>query len=92
MSFSKRILIGMTAGVAVGPFFGELVSPLKIVADGFVKLLQMTVLPYLIISIISSLADLCGCAPPGTTCGSCNGRNVGTCPHVRLVDAAGLSA
>ena len=38
MSFSKRILIGLSAGVAVGLFFGELVSPLKIVADGFVKL------------------------------------------------------
>jgi len=58
MSFSKRILIGMTAGIAVGLFFGEVVSPLKIVADGFVKLLQMTVLPYLIISIISSLGSL----------------------------------
>jgi len=30
----------------------------KIVVDGFVKLLQMTVLPYLIISIISSLGSL----------------------------------
>ncbi|HTS65976.1 MAG TPA: cation:dicarboxylase symporter family transporter, partial [Candidatus Acidoferrales bacterium] len=58
MSFSKRILTGMTTGVAVGLFFGELVSPLKIVADGFVKLLQMTVLPFLIISIISSLGSL----------------------------------
>ena len=58
MSFSKRILIGLSAGVAVGLFFGEVVSPLKIVADGFVKLLQMTVLPYLIISIISSLGSL----------------------------------
>jgi len=58
MSFSKRILIGLSAGIAVGLFFGEVVSPLKIVADGFVKLLQMTVLPYLIISIISSLGSL----------------------------------
>jgi len=58
MSFSKRILIGMVAGVAVGLFLGEVVSPLKIVADGFVKLLQMMVLPYLIVSIISSLGSL----------------------------------
>ena len=58
MSFSRRILIGMISGIVVGVFLGEVVAPLRIVADGFVKLLQMTVLPYLIISIISSLGSL----------------------------------
>jgi hypothetical protein len=44
MSLSGQILIGLVAGVAVGLFFGETVAPLQIVADGFIKLLQMTVL------------------------------------------------
>jgi Na+/H+-dicarboxylate symporter len=37
---------------------GELVAPLHVVADGFVKLVQMTVLPYVTISIIVSLGSL----------------------------------
>lgn len=58
MSFSHRILVGLGLGVASGLFFGELVAPLKVVADGFVKLLQMTVLPYVVVSIIVSLGSL----------------------------------
>ena len=53
MSFSNRILIGLAAGVAVGLFLGESRGiALKWAADGFVKLLQMTVLPYVTVSIV----------------------------------------
>ncbi len=58
MSFSRKILLGLVSGVLTGIFFGELVSPLRLVADGFVKLLQMTVLPYVTVSIIVSLGSL----------------------------------
>ena len=58
MSSSTKILIGLLAGVFVGLFFGEHASVLKVVADGFVKLLQMTVLPYITLSIITSLGAL----------------------------------
>jgi Na+/H+-dicarboxylate symporter len=58
MSFSGKILVGLIGGVVAGLFFGELVSPLRLVADGFVKLLQMTVLPYVTVSIIVSLGSL----------------------------------
>ena len=58
MTFSRKILVGLGAGVAVGLTLGEYVLPLKIVADGFVRLLQMTVLPYVTISIISNLGAL----------------------------------
>jgi Na+/H+-dicarboxylate symporter/ABC-type amino acid transport substrate-binding protein len=58
MSFSKRIVLGLLAGIACGLFFGELIAPLKVIADGFVKLLQMTVLPYVTMSIITSLGSL----------------------------------
>ena len=47
MTFSRKILVGLGAGVAVGLSLGEYVLPLKLVADGFVRLLQMTVLPWL---------------------------------------------
>lgn len=58
MSASRKILIGLGAGIVTGLVLGELVAPLTIVAEGFVRLLQMTVLPYVTISIISSLGAL----------------------------------
>jgi Na+/H+-dicarboxylate symporter len=58
MSFSRKILIALAAGVLLGIFLGERATILKWAADGFVKLLQMTVLPYVVVSIIGSLATL----------------------------------
>ena len=58
MSFSNRILVGLSAGIAVGLFLGEHALALKWAADGFVKLLQMTVLPYVTVSIVGSLGRL----------------------------------
>jgi len=58
MSFSRQILVGLALGVATGLFFGEDAAVLKWVADGFVKLLQMMVLPYVTVSIVGSLGSL----------------------------------
>ena len=58
MTLSRRILVGLASGVVAGLFLGELAAPLGVVADGFVKLLQMTVLPYVTVSIVSSLGSL----------------------------------
>lgn len=58
MSFSNRILVGLAMGVLLGLFLGERVLVLKWAADGFVKLLQMTVLPYVTISIVGRLGTL----------------------------------
>ncbi len=58
MTFSQKILAGLGAGIVVGLFFGEKVAPLAVVADGFVKLLQMTVLPYVTVSIVTSLGTI----------------------------------
>ena len=58
MTFSNKILVGLGTGVALGVFLGERAAALKWAADGFVKLLQMTVLPYVTVSIIGSLGAL----------------------------------
>lgn len=58
VSFSTRVLIGLAAGLAAGLVFGELVAPLQVAADAFVRLLQMTVLPYVTVSIIANLGGL----------------------------------
>ena len=58
MSFSNRILVGLASGVLLGLFLGERAVAVKWAADGFVKLLQMTVLPYVTVSIVGSLGRL----------------------------------
>ena len=58
MTSSTRILIGLFAGIAAGLFVGEPIVAIKWAADGFVKLLQMTVLPYITVSIASSLGRM----------------------------------
>ena len=58
MGLSGRILVGLLAGVATGLFFGELVADLKVVGDVFVKLLQITVLPYIIVALIAGFARM----------------------------------
>ena len=58
MSLSTRVLIGLFSGVAAGVFFGELTAPLKIAGDAFIQLLQMTVLPYIVVSLIAGLGSL----------------------------------
>jgi Na+/H+-dicarboxylate symporter len=58
MSFSRQILTGLALGILTGLFFGEGAAVLKWAADGFVKLLQMMVLPYITVSIVASLGSL----------------------------------
>jgi Na+/H+-dicarboxylate symporter/ABC-type amino acid transport substrate-binding protein len=54
----RRVLVGLSAGIAVGLFLGEQARVLEAAADSFVKLLQMAVLPYVTVSIIGSIGAL----------------------------------
>jgi Na+/H+-dicarboxylate symporter len=58
MSSSTKILIGLLSGGFVGLFLGDHAAVFNVAADGFVKLLQMTVLPYITLSIVTSLGSL----------------------------------
>jgi len=55
MSFSKKIITGLLAGVAAGLFFGEYCNFFSYIGDGFISLMQMTVLPFIMVSIIANL-------------------------------------
>src|ERR1044072_6357192 len=57
-SLSAKIAVGLVAGIAVGLFFGERASVLQVVADAYIKLLQMLVLPYVTVSIVGGLGTL----------------------------------
>jgi len=57
-ALSRHILFGVLAGAATGLFFGERTAVLQVVADAYVRLLQMTVLPYVTIAIITGLGEI----------------------------------
>lgn len=57
-NLSTLILIGVVAGICCGIFFGEYCGFLAIIGDGFIKLLQMTILPYIVVSLIAALGKL----------------------------------
>ena len=55
---STWIFVGLAAGLGGGLFFGEYCSPLKVVGEAYVRLLQMTVLPYIAVSLIANMGRL----------------------------------
>jgi proton glutamate symport protein len=57
-SLAGQVLIGLALGAAVGIFFGELAAPLGAIGQIFIGLLQMTVLPYILVSLTAGLGRL----------------------------------
>jgi Na+/H+-dicarboxylate symporter/ABC-type amino acid transport substrate-binding protein len=57
-SLSARILVGLGCGLFAGLFFGEPAAILQPVADVYIRLMQMTVLPYLITSLVIAFGQL----------------------------------
>ena len=57
-SLSTLVLLGLAGGIACGLFFGDYCSPLSVVGDAFVRLLRMTILPYIIVSLVANLGRL----------------------------------
>ena len=58
LSLANKILIGLGLGVLTGLFFGELTSPLQIVSRVYLRLMQMTVIPYVATALITGLGQL----------------------------------
>jgi Na+/H+-dicarboxylate symporter len=58
LGLSGRILIGLALGVLAGLFFGEPVAVLQPVADIYIRLMQMMVLPYLVLTLVIGLGQL----------------------------------
>ena len=59
-STTRNILIGLALGVATGLFLGDKAAVLEFAAEGYVRLLQMTVLPYVMVSLIAGIGSLNG--------------------------------
>jgi len=57
LTLGTRILIGVLAGIVIGVFLGEWSAPFQIAGDVYVGLLQMTVLPYVVVTLISKIGS-----------------------------------
>jgi Na+/H+-dicarboxylate symporter len=58
LDLSSQILIGLVMGLACGLFFGEYCGSLRVIGEVFIGLLQMTVLPYLTVAMVSNIGRL----------------------------------
>ena len=58
LSLSSRILIGLGLGIFTGLFFGEATTVLQPVSDIYIRLMQMMVLPYLVLTLITGFGQL----------------------------------
>jgi Na+/H+-dicarboxylate symporter len=58
LGLSTQILTGLALGILAGLFFGEPAAVLQPVADVYIRLMQMTVLPYLMLTLIIGLGRM----------------------------------
>jgi Na+/H+-dicarboxylate symporter/ABC-type amino acid transport substrate-binding protein len=58
ISLSTQILIGLILGLLVGLFFGDKASVLAIVGKAYVGLIQMSILPYMVVSLMLGIGSL----------------------------------
>ena len=58
LGIATQVLIGLGLGVGAGIFFGEGVAFLEIGGDAFIALLQITVIPYVMVALITSVGRL----------------------------------
>lgn len=54
----QRVIIALVLGILAGIFVGEPAGSLEILGNAYIRLLQMTVLPYVLVSIIGGLGRL----------------------------------
>jgi len=59
-SLSTRILAGLGLGIFTGLFLGDPAAALQPIADIYIRLMQMTVLPYLVTSLVIAFGQLSG--------------------------------
>ncbi len=57
-SLSIQVLIGFALGIMAGVFFGEMTSSLEILGTAYIRLFQMPVIPYMLVSLIAGLGKL----------------------------------
>ncbi|NOR81824.1 MAG: cation:dicarboxylase symporter family transporter [Methyloprofundus sp.] len=58
LSFSSQVFIALCTGIFIGLFFGEKVAWLHMLGMAFIKLLQISIIPYIVLSLVTGLGSL----------------------------------
>lgn len=58
IGLSGQVIIGLVLGIAAGLFFGESAAVVQPLGSIFIALLQMTVIPYIVVSLIAAIGRL----------------------------------
>ena len=58
MSSSAKMLWALVFGVIVGLFFGEMVGWMSVIGNSVILLMQMTVFPYIVVSLVGGIGKL----------------------------------
>ena len=58
MTLSNKVIIALIAGILCGLIFGDLCVCLKPFGDAFIKIMQITVVPYIIVSLLHAIGGL----------------------------------
>jgi Na+/H+-dicarboxylate symporter len=56
--FTTQVVLGVLLGIAAGIFCGEWIAPVGMVGTAYVRLLQMTIIPYIMVSLIHGFGML----------------------------------
>ncbi|ELS05037.1 Na+/H+ dicarboxylate symporter [Xenococcus sp. PCC 7305] len=57
-SLAIQVLLGFALGIFAGVFFGEITSSLEVLGTAYIRLFQMPVIPYMLVSLIAGLGKL----------------------------------
>ena len=58
LSFTTQVVLGVVLGIFSGLFFGESIAGIGVLGTAYVRLLQMTILPYIMVSLIHGFGGL----------------------------------
>ncbi|MCM2678229.1 cation:dicarboxylate symporter family transporter [Echinimonas agarilytica] len=58
LSLASVMILSMVLGIGTGIFFGEMVGWMGIIGNAVIMLMQMTIYPYILVSLISSIGNL----------------------------------
>ncbi len=58
MSPFQRVIVALILGISIGIIIGEPMGNLEILGSAYIRLLQMTVIPYVLVSIVGGLGKL----------------------------------
>ena len=57
-NLTVQVIIGIILGIIVGFLFPEFVAKLKVLADGFIKLIKMVIAPIIFFTVVIGIGNM----------------------------------